>query len=147
MELQDNEHVLTAACLCFPSSWSLSEKIGKPLIKIHEPVPSYDEDLARRVQRLFDVIRVDHPMFRVNTLIYSDPNLHQPRTMSARRSISKNDKLWVRSEFQSLIRLRDSKSVIFGIHNTIVPLQNLSILQQKQLELENLMQAYGVEKS
>ena len=147
MELQDDEHVLTAACLCFPSSWSLSEKIGKPLIKIHEPVPSYDEDLARRVQRLFDVIRVDHPMFRVNTLIYSDPNLHQPRTMSTRRSISKNDKLWVRSEFQSLIRLRVSKAVIFGIHNTIIPLQNLSTLQQKQLELENLMQAYGVEKS
>ena len=147
MEAQDDEHVLTAACLCFPSSWSLSEKIGRPLIKIHEPVPNYTADLARRVQRLFDIIRVGHPMFRVNTLIYSDPNLHQPRTMSARRSISKNNKLWVRSEFQSLIRLQTTKAVIFGIHNTIVPLETLSKTQKKQLELENLMKAYGVERS
>ena len=147
MEAQDDEHVLTAACLCFPSSWSLSEKIGRPLIKIHEPVPNYTADLARRVQRLFDIIRVQHPMFRVNTLIYSDPNLHQPRTMSARRSISKNNKLWVRSEFQSLIRLQLTKAVIFGIHNTIVPLEMLSKTQKKQLELENLMKAYGVERS
>ena len=28
--------------MCFPSSWSLDEKIGRQLIKIHEPVPSYD---------------------------------------------------------------------------------------------------------
>ena len=147
MELQGDEHVLTAACLCFPSSWSLTEKIGRPLIKIHEPVPNYTADLARRVQRVFDVIRVGHPMFRVNTLIYSDPNLHQPRTMSTRRSISKSNKLWVRSEFQSLVRLQATKVVIFGIHNTIVPLESLTKIQKKQLELENLMQAYGVERS
>ena len=58
MEENGDEHVLSAACLCFPSSWSLDEKIGKPLIKIHEPVPSYDDQIAKRVQRLFDAIRV-----------------------------------------------------------------------------------------
>jgi len=147
MEADDDEHVLSAACLCFPSSWSLSEKIGRPLIKIHEPVPNYTPDLAKRVQRLFNVIRVGHPMFRVNTLIYSDPNLHQSRTMSARRRISRNSKLWVRSEFQSLIRLPITEAVIFGIHNTIVPLHTLNASQKKQLEVENLMKAYGVAHS
>ena len=28
MERQGEEHVLTGACLCFPSSWSLDEKLG-----------------------------------------------------------------------------------------------------------------------
>ena len=32
------EHVLTAASLCFPASWSLEEKFLKPLIDIHIPV-------------------------------------------------------------------------------------------------------------
>jgi hypothetical protein len=145
MEENGDEHVLSAACLCFPSSWSLDEKIGKPLIKIHEPVPSYDDQIAKRVQRLFDAIRVDRPMYRVNTLIYSDPNLHQPRTMSARRKVLKTSKLWLRSEFQSLIRLPITKAVIFCIHNTIVPVESLTNQQQEQLKFEDLMSAYGVE--
>lgn len=147
MEEDDVEHKLSAACLCFPSSWSLDEKIGRPLIKIHEPVPSYNEQIAKRVQRLFDAIRVDHPIFRVNTLIYSDPNLHQPRTMSTRRKVSTDNKLWLRSEFQTLIRMPISKAVIFCIHNTIVPMESLSKAQQEQLEVKDLIHAYGVSQS
>ena len=30
---------LVAGCICFPSSWSLSEKVGLPLDEIHEVVP------------------------------------------------------------------------------------------------------------
>lgn len=32
-------HRLLAGCVCFPSSWSLAEKIGKPLQTIHGVVP------------------------------------------------------------------------------------------------------------
>ena len=35
MERQGDEHVLTGAVLCFPASWSLAEKIGRPLTGIH----------------------------------------------------------------------------------------------------------------
>ena len=68
-----DEHVLTAALLCFPASWTLSEKIGKPLIAIHRPVPEYDTNIAKRVQRLFDGVRVSQPMWRANLLNYSEP--------------------------------------------------------------------------
>jgi hypothetical protein len=54
MERRGDEHVLTAAVLCFPASWHLADKIGRPLTTIHVPVKVYDETLARRVQRLFD---------------------------------------------------------------------------------------------
>ena len=144
MEEDGPEHKLSAACLCFPSSWSLDEKIGRQLIKIHEPVPSYDAQIAKRVQRLFDAIRVNNPMFRVNSLIYSDPNLHQPRTMSARRKVSNASKLWLRSEFQTLIRMPISKAVIFCIHNSIVPMESLNKVQREQLNVDELMSAYGV---
>mgnify|MGYP000846223527 CR=1 FL=1 len=32
---------LAAGSLCFPSSWSLVEKFGKPLQDIHAPVPGF----------------------------------------------------------------------------------------------------------
>ena len=50
------EHVLTAALLCFPASWTLAEKIGRPLLRIHRPVEDYDA-VAPRVQRLFDGVQ------------------------------------------------------------------------------------------
>jgi hypothetical protein len=73
------EHVLTGATLCFPAGWMLAEKLGRPLIRIHKPVAAYDEGLARRVQRLFDCVRVGQPLWRFNALRYADPMLFQPR--------------------------------------------------------------------
>ena len=89
MEKRNEAHVLTAAVLCFPASWRLAEKIGRPLEAIHAPVPEYDPKLARRVQRLFDGVQPGRPLWRVNALRYADPALHQPRARvpRARRPI------------------------------------------------------------
>jgi hypothetical protein len=78
-EAAGNEHVLTGAILCFPASWTLAQKIGRPLSDIHIPVPSYDAGIARRVQRMFDAIRPEQPLWRANALLYDDPTLFQPR--------------------------------------------------------------------
>ena len=43
--------VLTAASLCFPSHWRLSEKIGQSITAIHTPVPEFADTLARPVNR------------------------------------------------------------------------------------------------
>ena len=37
-----DEHVLTGAILCFPSNWTLAEKFGRGLARIHLPVERYD---------------------------------------------------------------------------------------------------------
>jgi hypothetical protein len=37
---------LTAAILCFPASWTLAEKLGRPLGAIHGPVAGYDPGMA-----------------------------------------------------------------------------------------------------
>src|SRR6056297_72874 len=74
------EHVLGAAALCFPASWTLSEKIGQPLGRIHTPVSRYTEDIAGRVQRMLNVIRPETPLMRANALLYERPDLYQPRS-------------------------------------------------------------------
>ena len=57
LERRGDEHVLSGDVLCFPASWTLAQKIGKPLIAIHDPVVDYDSAIATRVQRLFDGVQ------------------------------------------------------------------------------------------
>ena len=121
LQKKDNEHVLTAAALCFPASWSLEEKFLKPLIDIHIPVKAYDGNIAKRVQRLFDGLQINRPVWRFNALYYEDPNLFQPRSVNQpRRKPAPNKANYFRSERQTLVKLPESGAIIFGIHTFVV---------------------------
>ena len=121
LQKKDNEHVLTAAALCFPASWSLEEKFLKPLIDIHIPVKAYDGNIAKRVQRLFDGLQINRPVWRFNALYYEDPNLFQPRSVNQpRRKPAANKVKYFRSEKQTIIKLPKTRAIIFGIHTFVV---------------------------
>jgi hypothetical protein len=127
MEREGDEHLLSGAVLCFPASWSLAEKIGRPMTGIHVPVAHYTEDVARRVQRLFDAIRPEQPLWRMNALTYADPTLHQPRSETDRRPRPKaEERRFMRSERQCLLRLPQTQAVLFSIHTYVVRLEDLS---------------------
>ncbi len=125
------EHILTAAVLCFPASWTLAEKIGRPLSEIHGPVVEYDGGMARRVQRVFDNLRGDTPVWRQNALIYDDPALFQPRRMEAPRVRQGGE--YLRSERQVLLRLLETQAVVFSIHTYVVPMDRLTPVQRAGL--------------
>lgn len=118
-------HFLTGAVLCFPASWTLAEKLGRPLVRIHRPVEAYDDGMARRVQRLFDAVRVEAPLMRFNALVYDDPTLHQPRPEGVERP-RPVERRYLRSERQCLVRLPQSGAVVFSIHTRIVKMDDLS---------------------
>jgi hypothetical protein len=121
LQKSGDEHVLTAAALCFPASWRLSEKYMRPLIGIHEPVDSYDDNIARRVQRMFDGIRPHRPLWRFNALWYDDPGLFQPRSALAPRDVTDaHTARFLRSERQSLSRLPETDAVVFSIHTFVL---------------------------
>lgn len=112
-----DEHVLTGAILCFPASWTLAEKFMRPLIGIHDTVDSYDDNIARRVQRLFDGVQVGRPLWRFNALWYKSPELYSPRSIHDRRDVSHGqDAPYMRSEQQVILRLPDTGAVVFSIH-------------------------------
>ncbi len=119
LQQQGDVHLLTGAILCFPASWTLAEKIGRPLIAIHRPVPAYDGDVARRVQRLFDAIRPGQVLGRANALVYDDPTLFQPCLEDAPRRPAQTGG-YLRSERQCLIRLPESGAVVFSIHTSVI---------------------------
>lgn len=116
----DGAHLLTGAILCFPASWTLAEKIGQPLVRIHRPVSIYDDTMARRVQRLFTAIRPEAPMMRGNALPYDDPALFQPRREGAPRVPPTGAPPFIRAERQCLIRLPVSRAVVFSIQTYVV---------------------------
>ena len=117
---QDDEHVLTAAALCFPAAWTLAEKLGHPLRRIHRPIARYDDDIAGRVQRMFDLVRTDRPLWRANLLRYDLPDLFQPHTEGAPRPVGQATSAYLRSERQTIRRLAASDAVVFSIHTTVV---------------------------
>ncbi|MCA3440786.1 MAG: DUF3445 domain-containing protein [Rhodobacter sp.] len=126
MDSVGGEHVLTGAILCFPASWTLAQKIGRPLSDIHIPVPSYDEGIARRVQRMFDAIRPEQPLWRANALLYDDPTLFQPRREGVPRP-RPVEKTYLRSERQCLLRLPETRAVVFTIHTWVLRRSDLPL--------------------
>lgn len=130
---EGEEHVLTGAALCFPASWTLAEKFMRPLIRIHRPVDPYDDDIARRVQRLFDGLAPGRALWRANAHLYEDPALFQPRPEAAPRIETAGRARYLRSERQCLLRLPGTRAVVFSIHTYMLRREDLSAEQQQAL--------------
>jgi dimethylamine monooxygenase subunit A len=125
LQANGTEHVLTGAILCFPASWTLREKIGRPMMAIHAPVHEYDTRIATSVQRMMRAITPGAMLWRANALVYDDATLHQPRLEGARRP-QPVEGLYLRSERQSLVRLAETGAVVFAIHTYVVRISDLS---------------------
>ena len=128
LEKQRDQHVLTAAALCFPARWKLAEKLGRPLTGIHVPVAEYDENIARRVQRMFDGLQVGRPIWRANALYFQDPALFQPNKPTAFEPPE-----YFRSEFQVLRRLPETRAIVFSIHTVVLDLARMSERERSKL--------------
>lgn len=112
---------LTAASLCFPTRWRLADKIGKPMQAIHGPVPLYAEKMGRQVDRFFQHLKPEKPVWRINWSLIDNPALFQPTGHGLTEedprfqpeTIGQN--VWFRSERQTLLRLPETGAIVFGI--------------------------------
>lgn len=123
----DGHHYrLTAAAVCFPANWRLSDKIGRPLNLIHEPVPGYEQNLAQVVDRFFERLQPNNLVWRANWFIHGNPILFQPGSEQAATQVTAEnagDRLWFRSERQTLQQLPESGAVLFTIRTRVIPLR------------------------
>jgi hypothetical protein len=119
---RDGDFHLDAACLCFPSHWRLAEKLGRPTSAVHRPVPGYEEELAPRVDRFLARLRPGVVSARRNWSLHASAALFAPVTPSP----SSGADLWLRSERQTLRRLRESGAVLFTIRVQQTPLSALA---------------------
>ncbi len=122
---------LVAAAVCFPSRWELSEKLGQPLVTIHQPVPNYAKKLQRPVDHMFDRLRPEYSAYRFNWSIVDSPDLFLPPSVEHQSSVPEitatnaGNQLWMRVERQTLRRLPTTQAVLFTIRTYVYPLHSL----------------------
>lgn len=123
---------LVAGVVCFPSSWSLAEKFGRPLQVIHKPVPGFGEGTrtATVIARIFDNLKVDQPVVRMNWSLYNDALLHHPSPSGERGSRfpagAFQTNAFIRVERQTLRRLPVSGDILFTIRIHVDPMAALA---------------------
>lgn len=112
---------LIAGAVCFPSSWSLEEKIGRPLDLIHENVPGFEPGSrnAAVIDRIFDRLRPGQVVGRLNWSIYGTDRLDQPVSKHAAPGVFATDRVsqtpHVRIERQTLQKLPESGAILFTV--------------------------------
>ena len=121
---------LVGASLCFPTRWRLADKIGKPLNTIHAPIPGYAEQLATTMDKFFDRLKVEKPVWRLNWSLMDDPTLFQPTRSGRKRTDitpeNAGDSIWLRIERQTLRRLQHTRDILFTIRVYVRPLAHLA---------------------
>ena len=119
-------YVLAAACVCFPSRWRLADKIGRSLAAIHAPVPGYAGSLGAPVERFFEKITADRPVWRLNWTIHDSPAPFQPVAAKRAPPTDFARQVFLRVERQTLRRLPHSGDVLFTIRTYITPLGEIA---------------------
>lgn len=120
---------LAAGCVCFPSSWQVKEKFGKPVDAIHAPVPGFGPGSrpAELIARMFDNLRPDRPVMRWNWSLYGDAALAHPHPPPSPRFGTGDaaDPVFLRSERQTMRKLPASGDILFAIKVSVDPLESL----------------------
>lgn len=115
---RDGRYRLTAGAVFFPSGWLLSDKLGKTLGGIHDPVPHFNDELLTPVERVFERLEVDAPVTRDNWGVSELEDLFRPGGHSAEPG-----PLWLRCERQTLARLPATRAVLFTIGTFMAPIE------------------------
>ncbi len=128
---------LAAASVCFPSSWSLAEKFDRPLTAIHAPVPAFGAGTraATLIERIFDNLDVERPVWRTNWSLAVDPSLHLPLSQVQKNQRASAAKprfpadiagaCFIRVERQTLRKLPASRDILFTIRIHVDPVRLL----------------------
>jgi len=133
MRRDDDGWRLAAGSLCFPSSWTLTEKFGRPLQEIHRPVPGFGPDTRNNdlINRMFD--RLHQPVLRFNWSIQAGNALYHPLSHEGRVERAEtrpsrfvdadlNAAAFIRVERQTLRKLPQSGDILFTIRIYLDPL-------------------------
>lgn len=134
MRKGENGWRLAAGSLCFPSSWSLTEKFGHPLQDIHTPVPGFGRGTrnADLITRMFDSLQ-GQGVIRWNWSLQASADLYHPLSNDQRneRAQKRPSKFagdenfasaFIRVERQTLRKLPKSGDILFTIRIYLDPL-------------------------
>ena len=137
----ESNHPIIAGVVCFPSGWTIAEKIGQTIDTVHEPVPDYREVMSRATNQLLQRIKPERPVWRTNWGVRASGQLDQsPKHLDdinqAATSITTQNsgsRCYFRVERQTLSRLPETGSILFTIHTHQCTLAELDADQRRIL--------------
>ncbi|MFO0821931.1 MAG: DUF3445 domain-containing protein [Gemmataceae bacterium] len=134
-------HRLTGGVVCFPSSWALSDKIGRTMSETHRPVPGLNDALDRQIETFFAkmVPGVAWTRENANYSRVPDLNQHPARSRRALDPTVTSDEFWIRVEHQLLLKLPSSGSILFAIRVEVFPLWKLQECPEGAARLARLL--------
>ncbi|EEQ42745.1 hypothetical protein FOB64_006318 [Candida albicans] len=137
IEKEDGSYYLESGCICLAGFWRLKDKFGMKLDDIHKSgdVPQYDKQLKSGMNKFFRRLTVNSPVVRNNYFIQTDNNLDWSVSIGSENeekigwyTADESDdvnKLYFRSERQSLRRLPISGAIVFTIRTYFLPVTQL----------------------
>lgn len=112
---------VTGAAVAFPTDWRLSDKIGRALPAVHEPIHGYAEQLTDSVDNFLTGLQPGPIFGRTNAFVMaSDALRYLPQDDPAERfnhvtADNAGETLFVRCERETLRRLPKTGAIIFTI--------------------------------
>ncbi|MBL9166845.1 MAG: DUF3445 domain-containing protein [Verrucomicrobiales bacterium] len=142
MQPHGDEFRLVAACVCFPSAWSLTEKMGHSLDWIHGAVPQLNRELGGKIHAFLTALRPGMDWERVNwgLAATSERNLHPARGMPRLEANATLSSTWFRVERQALRRLPESGGILFGLRIQVERLSTVCASDAAAATLRGLLE-------
>jgi heme-dependent oxidative N-demethylase alpha subunit-like protein len=108
--------VVAGGCVCFPTGWSLPDKVGKALPFVHGPVPGLNDAIGPQIHRMLNSIRTGDCYQRMNWGFSSSEMFNQHPNQHIQKIQAEFDPatIYLRIEWQALAALDDSR-LLFGI--------------------------------
>jgi hypothetical protein len=119
--------LLEAGCVCFPSRWSLADKVGRDSDAIHAPVPGFG-GVAAATNGALERLPAGRVVSRINWTMHDSDHLFCPGPVPGRTDHTVDgiiDATWFRMERQTLRRLPRSGAVCFTIRTLLIPMRIL----------------------
>ncbi|KAJ5167396.1 uncharacterized protein N7482_006177 [Penicillium canariense] len=138
---EDGEYYLAASASLFPTGWTVEERIGWTISRLHQPVPLWHQHVASSVSKFLARLTPTSPMERSNYFVEikrPDENLieilYRPKGLCEKDICSPSpEEILIRRERQTFRRLPKTGTILFGVKTYLTPLDQLPMQ-----ELENL---------
>jgi hypothetical protein len=156
----DGQDQITAASNAYSSSGRIVSSVGRNIPWAHKFVPTLNEQLGARIDRVLGNIKVDAPVERFNWLLTpiadrlfpEDPhaaNTAAVDNINAALAIDPSragEILWIRVERQTLLRLPESGALAFSIYTYSDPLSSIAGDTESLAAMHRLIGSYSEDR-
>lgn len=156
----DGQDQITAASNAYSSSGRIVSSVGRSIPWAHKFVPTLNDQLGPRIDRVLGNIKIDAPVERFNWLLTPIASRLFPEDPHAANTAAVDkinaalvedparagDALWIRVERQTLLRLPESGALAFSIYTYSDPLSSIAGDRESLAAMHRLIGSYSEER-